>query len=103
MSIKEKQPKKRIQVQVDHDLANDTGQILNELGLTPTTAITMLYKRIVANGGLPFNVALTDREKATLKLLNNTKKLPVTNINTQKDLEKWFADDSKDYQNKRHN
>lgn len=97
MTVKEKQPKKRIQVQVDQDLADNTEQILNELGLTPTTAITMLYKRIVANGGLPFNVSLTEREKATLKLLNNTKKLPVTKINTQEELEKWFADDSKDY------
>lgn len=97
MTVKEKQPKKRIQVQVDQNLADTTEQILNELGLTPTTAITMLYKRIVANGGLPFNVSLTEREKATLKLLNNTKKLPVTKINTQEELEKWFADDSKDY------
>lgn len=97
MTVKEKQPKKRIQVQVDQDLADNTEQILNELGLTPTTAITMLYKRIVANGGLPFNVSLTEREKATLRLLNNTKKLPVTKINTQEELEKWFADDSKDY------
>ena len=97
MSVTEKESKKRIQVQVDQTLANNTEQILNELGLTPTTAITMLYKRIVANGALPFNVALTNREKETLKLINTTDKLPVTNIATQEDLEKWFKDDSQDY------
>jgi len=99
MVLKEQkeQSKKRIQVQVDKDLANDTERVLNELGLTPTTAIVMLYKRIVASGGLPFDVALTDRERATLNLLNATEKLPVNKIDTQEDLEKWFADESNDY------
>lgn len=89
--------KKRIQVQVDKKLADNTEQILQELGLTPTTAITMLYKRIVANGSLPFDVALTEREKASLDLLNTTKNLPVTKLDTQEKLEKWFADESEDY------
>ncbi len=43
------QEKKRIQVQVDKELADDTEQVLERLGLTQTTAITMLYKRIVAS------------------------------------------------------
>lgn len=89
--------KKRIQVQVDKKLADNTEQILQELGLTPTTAITMLYKRIVANGSLPFDVALTEREKASLDLLSATKNLPVTKLDTQEKLEKWFADESEDY------
>lgn len=89
--------KKRIQVQVDKKLADNTEQILQELGLTPTTAITMLYKRIVANGSLPFDVALTEREKASLDLLSATKNLPVTKLDTQEKLEKWFADKSEDY------
>ncbi|KAF0521115.1 type II toxin-antitoxin system antitoxin, RelB/DinJ family, partial [Pediococcus pentosaceus] len=36
MAIKEK---KRVQVKIDKDLADDTEAILSELGLNPTTAI----------------------------------------------------------------
>jgi len=52
MAVKEK---KRVQVKIDKDLADDTEAVLSELGLNPTTAINMFYKRIVANGALPFN------------------------------------------------
>ncbi|MCG0724625.1 DNA-damage-inducible protein [Lactiplantibacillus plantarum] len=51
MAVKEK---KRVQVKIDKDLADDTEAVLSELGLNPTTAINMFYKRIVANGALPF-------------------------------------------------
>lgn len=47
--------KKRVQVQIDKDLANDTEAVLSELGLNPTTAINMFYKRIVTDGALPLN------------------------------------------------
>ncbi|MCT0164923.1 type II toxin-antitoxin system RelB/DinJ family antitoxin, partial [Lactobacillus helveticus] len=43
---------------IDKDLADDTEAVLSELGLNPTTAINMFYKRIVANGALPFNASL---------------------------------------------
>ena len=58
--------KKRIQVQVDKSLADEGDAILSELGLTPTTAITMFYKRLVAQGGLPFSTNLTEHEKNML-------------------------------------
>ena len=70
--------KKRIQVQVDNELADDTEQVLERLGLTPTTVITMLYKRIVATGALPFKPALTEGEKATLHFLKSTGDTQVT-------------------------
>ncbi|MCT3392672.1 type II toxin-antitoxin system RelB/DinJ family antitoxin, partial [Lentilactobacillus hilgardii] len=56
MAVKEK---KRVQVKIDKDLADDTEAVLRELGLNPTTAINMFYKRIVANGALPFNASLS--------------------------------------------
>ncbi|WP_436696808.1 type II toxin-antitoxin system RelB/DinJ family antitoxin, partial [Lactiplantibacillus plantarum] len=55
MAVKEK---KRVQVQIDKELADNTEAVLSQLGLNPTTAINMFYKRIVANGALPFNVSL---------------------------------------------
>ena len=50
MAVKEK---KRVQVQIDKELADNTEAVLSQLGLNPTTAINMFYKRIVANGALP--------------------------------------------------
>lgn len=70
MAVKEK---KRVQVKIDKDLADDTEAVLSQLGLNPTTAINMFYKRIVANGALPFNVSLSEEERANLRFLKATK------------------------------
>ncbi|VDG19722.1 type II toxin-antitoxin system RelB/DinJ family antitoxin [Lactiplantibacillus mudanjiangensis] len=90
------QEKKRIQVQVNKELAEDTEQVLNELGLSPTTAITMFYKRIVANGGLPFQPMLTQGEKASLHFLKETEDTPVTQLNTVNDVQKWLDNPDED-------
>lgn len=42
MAVKEK---KRVQVQIDKELADNTEAVLSQLGLNPTTAINMFYKR----------------------------------------------------------
>ncbi|BDR57688.1 type II toxin-antitoxin system RelB/DinJ family antitoxin [Xylocopilactobacillus apicola] len=88
--------KKRIQIQVDKDLAEDTEQVLKELGLTPTTAITILYKQIVAKGALPFEIALTDAQKATLNFLKLTEDTPVTVFNNADEVAKWLNDPNED-------
>ena len=64
MAVKEK---KRVQVKIDKDLADNTEAVLNELGLNPTTAINMFYKRIVAEAALPFKPALSEAERANLR------------------------------------
>lgn len=87
------QEKKRIQVQVDKELADDTEQVLERLGLTQTTAITMLYKRIVATGALPFKPALTENEKATLHFLKSTEDTPVTVFKDAKEVDEWLNED----------
>ncbi|MDF7638018.1 type II toxin-antitoxin system RelB/DinJ family antitoxin [Lactobacillus sp. ESL0791] len=93
MPIKEK---KRIQVQVDKDLANDTEKILNELGMTPTTAITLLYKQIAADGAFPFRPALSASEKATLQFLKETEDTPVTTFTTDEEVQDWLDDPDED-------
>jgi DNA-damage-inducible protein J len=93
MAVKEK---KRIQVKIDKDLADDTEVILSELGLTPTTAINMFYKRIVANGALPFNVSLSKEEKDNLRFLKATKDTPVTEFKDAKEVADWLNDPDED-------
>lgn len=85
--------KKRIQVQVNRSLANEGNQVLDKLGLTPTTAITMFYKRLVAEGGLPFSTELTKREKDELAIQRLTKDLPVKKLDTPEKIKKWAEKD----------
>ena len=85
--------KKRIQVQVNRSLANEGDAILNELGLTPTTAITMFYKRLVAQWGLPFAAELTQREKDDLAIHALTADWPTQSLTTPTDIKEWAAQD----------
>ncbi|GIL33897.1 MULTISPECIES: type II toxin-antitoxin system RelB/DinJ family antitoxin [Lactobacillaceae] len=93
MAVKEK---KRVQVKIDKDLADDTEAILSELGLNPTTAINMFYKRIVANGALPFNVSLSEEERANLRFLKATEGTPVTEFKDAKEITDWLNDPDED-------
>lgn len=93
MAVKEK---KRVQVQIDKDLADDTEAVLSQLGLNPTTAINMFYKRIVAEAALPFKPALSEAERANLRFLKATKETPVTELKGAKEVADWLNDPDED-------
>jgi len=93
MAVKEK---KRVQVKIDKDLADDTEAILSELGLNSTTAINMFYKRIVANGALPFDASLNEEEKANLRFIKATEDTPVTEFKNAKEVADWLSDPDED-------
>lgn len=65
-----KERKKKIQVNIDRNLANNVEAVLDSLGLNQTTMITALYKRVEAQGEVPFSLALTKEEKINLELMN---------------------------------
>ncbi|KRO00578.1 type II toxin-antitoxin system RelB/DinJ family antitoxin [Companilactobacillus kimchiensis] len=88
--------KARIQIQVDQNLKNNAEEVLNNLGMTPTSAITMLFKRIVATDSYPVNLTLTERERAGNELLNTIDKLPVHKITSKEEALKWLDSDSED-------
>lgn len=77
MAVKEK---KRVQVQIDKELADNTEAVLSQLGLNPTTAINMFYKRIVADAALPFKPALSEAERTNLSLLKATKETDLKDL-----------------------
>lgn len=85
--------KARIQIQVDQDLKDSVEEVLSNLGMTPTTAVTMLFKRIVATDSYPVDLTLTDREKATNELMNTVEKLPVNKINSKEEALRWLEED----------
>ncbi|WP_288815681.1 type II toxin-antitoxin system RelB/DinJ family antitoxin [uncultured Varibaculum sp.] len=47
---------------IEPELKEQAEHILNSLGLPPSSAITMFYKQVVLQQGLPFNVKLNYRE-----------------------------------------
>ena len=89
--------KKKINVNIDRNLADETQAILDELGLNQTTAIVMFYKKIVANGGIPFEIKLNERQRAINELQKTSKKLPIEDLTDEKKLKEWLNDESQDY------
>jgi len=51
-----------INARIESDLKQDVEQILKQLGLSATQAITMYYQQIRLNKGLPFEVKLPNEE-----------------------------------------
>ncbi len=51
-----------ISARIDPGLKQNTEQIFQELGLTTTQAITLFYKQVALQRGLPFAVKLPNEE-----------------------------------------
>jgi len=60
-----------INARIEVDLKANAEGILKELGLTATQAITMFYKQIQFNHGLPFDVKIPNKE--TIEAIKDAK------------------------------
>ena len=49
-------------VRIDSNVKKDAETILRQLGVTPSSLITMLYHNVILTGGIPFDVRLPIRE-----------------------------------------
>jgi len=87
------QKKRKVQVNIDADLAGNVNAVLEELGVNPTVLITALYKRVAATGEVPFKLSLTDREKANLAIREASQNRPVKFVNSASELDKLYDDD----------
>ena len=77
-----------ISARIDAELKQDTERILNELGLTPSQAITLFYHQIMLYAGLPFPVNLPNaRTRGALQEAKERYRLE-----TFKTVEDLFAD-----------
>jgi DNA-damage-inducible protein J len=56
-----------ITARIDSELKSDVQQVFSELGLTSAQAITLFFRQVKLNRGLPFAVKIPNRE--TLKAL----------------------------------
>lgn len=89
----EKNDQKKLQVNIDKELAQNVDAILDSLGMNPTVLITALYKRVAAQGEIPFPLALADREKALIGLAKAIDRVPSKHLNTPEDLAEWLEND----------
>lgn len=51
-----------VYARIDTDLKNEAESILEKLGITPTSAISMFYKQLVLKNGMPFDLSLDDHK-----------------------------------------
>ena len=51
-----------ISARIDPELKQDTEEILRQLGLTPSQAITLFYRQVTLYDGLPFPVNLPNEK-----------------------------------------
>lgn len=61
-----------IRARIKEDLKEDVNKVFDKLGLTTTEAITLFYKQIKLNNGLPFDVKIPN--KTTRKTMIETDK-----------------------------
>ena len=47
-------------IRLDPKLKSEAEQVLKELGLTPSQAITLFFKQVIYQRGLPFEIKLPD-------------------------------------------
>ncbi|WP_195274124.1 type II toxin-antitoxin system RelB/DinJ family antitoxin [Enterococcus mundtii] len=97
--IKEKDKtneKKKVQVNINKNLATNVESILDSLGVNPSILITALYKRVAARGEIPFDLSLTSKEKAELQLMRvaeeSVETNPPENSGDHEDLVSWMRD-----------
>lgn len=61
-----------VYARIDTNLKEKAENILNQLGITPSSAIQMLYSQIVLTRSLPLNLQLPSSEPATLQQLSKS-------------------------------
>ncbi len=76
----------RISSRIDPDLKKKSEAILAEIGIKPSQAITMFYKQIVRQRGLPLDLHIPNDE--TIKALDED----VSKSKRYTDLDEMFAD-----------
>lgn len=84
---------KRVQVNVERNLANEAEDVMEELGLNPTVVINALYKEIVATGRIPLSFSLTPDQLTALRIRLLSKDKPEKEINSEEDMKEFFDED----------
>jgi DNA-damage-inducible protein J len=75
-----------IRARVEPDLKQEAEAVLEKLGISPTDAITMFYRQVTLQRGLPFSVHLPN--KATRRAIQETRARKNTRTMSQAEFRK---------------
>ena len=78
----------QINARIDPNLKQETEKIFGELGLSTTEAITLFFKQVTLQQGLPFAVAIPNAE--TRQAINDA--LTGKNLHKAKSVDSLFDD-----------
>ena len=78
-------------IRLDPKLKSESEQVLKELGLTPSQAITLFLKQVVYQRGLPFEIKLPDElSEETMQAIEDS--IHGRNMTKAKNMDTLFED-----------
>lgn len=66
-----------ISIRLDSDLKKRADELLADLGLNMTTAVTIFLRQVIRRQGIPFDVARSVPNNETIEAMNEAKELPM--------------------------
>lgn len=84
---------KKLQVNIDRNIAEDAENVINKLGLTPTIVINALYHEIAATARIPLSFTVTPEQRTELHIRQLAANKSVKKIHNQKELKEFFDED----------
>ena len=81
-----------VNIRIDDELKKEAEMIFNELGLTPTTAITLFYKQVVRTYSIPFEIKLDVPNKVTMDAINEVESYEEKEIESYRSTDKLIDD-----------
>ena len=90
-----------VYARIDTDLKNNAEGILAQLGITPSSAIQMLYSQIIIHNGMPFDVRIPfvkpvavgalSKEEIDVELMKGIESLKIGKVYTVDDVDAELA------------
>ena len=85
--------KKRIQYTVDQAIAESAEYIINKVGLTPATVLSMVYAEIARTGKIPVSNQVSNEDLNTAKLIALSHNLPSIEVFDTESTNAFLEDD----------
>ncbi|EEI71754.1 MAG: type II toxin-antitoxin system RelB/DinJ family antitoxin [Lentilactobacillus hilgardii] len=88
--------KKRIQVLIDSDLYDDANEVLSDIGISQSTLINVLLKKVVAEGRVPFDLSQSKRDRLSFELHKAVQDSDIPIIKDQKEVARYLLENGDD-------
>ncbi|KRL16644.1 addiction module antitoxin, RelB DinJ family [Lentilactobacillus rapi DSM 19907 = JCM 15042] len=88
--------KKRIQVQVDRNLYDDSNEVLADIGISQTTLIKALLKKVVAEGKVPFELSQSNEDRLNSGIAREVRTSNIPEIKDRQAAERYLLENGDD-------